>query len=241
MPAAVTSFDTLIAAVVSTLNRGDLADEVAGWISFCEDRFEGAVGEAADIAETGAVAPGGVRIREMLTRSTSVITARYIALPTGFLEMKRLRTLATATSDPFKVEQVTPDEITEKRQRAVRNSAIFLQPSDRPVNLPNYYAIENQIEFDVDPSEFDDDLPYAEFLYYQKLTRLSASNASNVLLARSPSAYFYGTLVHSAPFLLDDARIQTWEAAYQTTVGGLNATDRKRAGSLISRVPGPTP
>lgn len=198
----------------------------------------------AEERHRGAVENGGVRIREMLTRDTSQITSRYLDLPTTFIEMKRLRVQATLALDPWPLTQVTPDEITTYRQKAARNNVqIFSNSMYRPANLPKFYAVQDQIEFDVDPSDFDDDLPYAEFLFYDldKVEPLSSSNASNAILARASGLYLYGTLVHSAPFLMDDARIETWEAAYQTLVSGVNAVDRKRGGQIASRVSGSTP
>jgi hypothetical protein len=223
---AIDTYDELVEEIASTLNRADLTDDIPGFIALAEERHR-----------------DDVRIREMLTRSTVQITARYMDMPTGFIEMKRLRAMATTTADPWNVQQVTPDEITDKRQRAVRLGTYFVLPSARPRNLPNYYAVESQLEFDIDPSEFDDDEPYAEFLYYdsRKVAALSASNASNVILVKAPGLYLYGALVHSAPFLLDDERIATWETAYQERLAKVNATDRKRAGSLVSRVVGSTP
>ena len=228
---AITTRDELIAVVASTLNRTDLTSDIPGWISLCEQRHR------------GAVENGGVRIREMLTRDTSQITSRYLDLPTDFIEMKRLRVQATTTADPWPVTQVTPDEITGYRQKAARSQAIFTWSRARPANLPLFYSVQDQIEFDVDPSDFDDDLPYAEFLFYDgaKVLPLSDSVASNAILARASGLYLYGTLVHSAPFLMDDARIETWEAAYQALVAGVNAVDRKRGGQIASRVSGSTP
>lgn len=229
--AGITTYSELVAAVASTLNRSDLDSDIPGWITLAEERHR------------GAVENGGVRIREMLTRSTEQITSRYLDLPDTFIEMKRLRVQATLLLDPWQVTQVTPDEITEYRRKAARNSSVFAFGQMRPVNLPNFYSVQDQIEFDVDPSEFDDDLPYAEFLFYDsdKVLPLSEDEPSNVILARSSGLYLYGTLVHSAPFLGDDARIEVWEAAYQSILSGVNALDRKRGGQIASRVVGATP
>jgi hypothetical protein len=162
-------------------------------------------------------------------------------LPTGFLELKRLRLSATTTGRPYHVDQITSDELSKYwRSTASGNSANY-PTLERPANMPRYVAIDDVFEFDVDPSEFTDDEPYAQILYYKRLTALSDDTQTNALLSKAPGAYFYGALVHSAPFLLDDERIATWEAAYQSIVDKLNATDRKRAGPLIPKLPGRTP
>jgi hypothetical protein len=221
---AIADYDGLLAAVASTLNREDLTADIPNWVSLAEERHK-----------------TDVRIREILEREEVEIDARYIALPTGFLEMKLLRAMAVSGGDPYTVDEVSSAEMTVRRQRAIRGQQLALNPWDRPANIPRYYAVDDNIEFDVDPSEFTEDEPFAEILFYKAVTPLSSSVASNAILARAPGVYLYGALVHSAPFLLNDERIETWEGAYTALVTGLNKNDRKRAGPLVSRVVGSTP
>jgi len=51
---------------------------------------------------------------------------------------------------------------------------------------------------------------------------LSDSTTTNWLLEYYPDAYLYGSLVHSAPYLKEDARLQTWAALYQSAVDAIN-------------------
>lgn len=46
--------------------------------------------------------------------------------------------------------------------------------------------------------------------YHRKLTALSDSNTSNWLLDEHPDIYLYASLLESAPYLRDDARLDTW-------------------------------
>ena len=46
--------------------------------------------------------------------------------------------------------------------------------------------------------------------YYKSLTALSDSNASNDILTNYPELYLYGALAESAPFIMQDERINTW-------------------------------
>jgi hypothetical protein len=59
-------------------------------------------------------------------------------------------------------------------------------------------------------------------VYYGKPTALSDSNATNWLLTYYPDAYLYGSLMHSAPYLADDGRIQIWAALLQSAIDGIN-------------------
>jgi hypothetical protein len=69
-----------------------------------------------------------------------------------------------------------------------------------------------------------DDIYTGELLYFAKIPALSDAATTNWLLTDSPDAYLYGALVHSAPYLKDDARIQVWAALYQSAIDNLNAS-----------------
>jgi hypothetical protein len=46
--------------------------------------------------------------------------------------------------------------------------------------------------------------------YYGTPTPLGKDNATNSMLKRAPDALLYGALLHSAPYVGDDPRLQTW-------------------------------
>ena len=60
-----------------------------------------------------------------------------------------------------------------------------------------------------------------ELVYYAKVPALE-SNATNWLLTNSPDIYLYGSLLHSAPYLQDDARLAVWAQLYSAAVTRLN-------------------
>ena len=51
---------------------------------------------------------------------------------------------------------------------------------------------------------------------------LSDGTRSNFILEQHPDIYFYGSLLHSAPYLDDDARLSTWSALYDSAVSRFN-------------------
>lgn len=61
--------------------------------------------------------------------------------------------------------------------------------------------------------------------YYARIPSLGADQPSNAILQASPALYLYGALVQSAPFLADDARLQTWGTLYQQAADALQAAD----------------
>lgn len=85
------------------------------------------------------------------------------------------------------------------------------------------------------------DAPIA-LTYYAKIPALSNANTTNWLLTKAPMAYLYGSLLHAAPFGMDDARIQTYGTLFSQAVGGLIKSDAMgRYARSVSRVRGPTP
>ena len=65
-----------------------------------------------------------------------------------------------------------------------------------------------------------------------------AIDGKNWLLTASPSAYLYGSLVHSAPYLRDDERIALWDKMYKDALHTLQGgSDRAMtSGSRITRI-----
>ena len=162
-----------------------------------------------------------VRIKQMITRAAITIDDRNVAFPTGHLETINLKLL---TSPVTILTYMNMHELDRVRQESTGTPSFFTEASD--------------FEFDVAPaSAFS-----GQISYYQSLTPLSASNPSNILLVRAPDAYLYGALAASAPFLLDDARVTTWNSFYKDAVSGLKNVDGKsKPGPQVSRVAGPTP
>lgn len=161
-----------------------------------------------------------VRIREMLTRSSLTVDDRYVDLPTGFLEAKTLRLLTTPVT--------VMTYLNQHEMNRVRSET---------TGKPTYFTVHSQFEFDKSP-----DSSYSgEVIYYKSQTALSDSNTSNDILSKAPDLYLYGALVASAPFLLNDERIQVWAALYKDAKDALNLMDRRGVGPLVARAAGATP
>lgn len=163
-----------------------------------------------------------IRIKEMLTRASLTVNARQISLPTRFLEAKTIRLL---TNPVTILTNVNYHDMNRLR--------------DETSGKPKYFTVSNEIEFDKTP-----DSSYSgEIVYYKAFAALSDSATSNDLLTRAPDAYLYGALVASAPFLMDDARIQVWNNMYNLAAEGLAHSNRQEGhvGPIISRPAGDTP
>ena len=143
-------------------------------------------------------------------RTSQTIDAQYEDLPTDFLEVVRYY---VTSSDTNSLELISQGEMLERRERNLNTSG-----------KPQYYAITaGQAEFYPTP----DGTYTAELYYMQRITALSISNTSNWVLQYYPDAYLYGSLVHSAPYLADDARSQVWAALYQNAINAINMESEK--------------
>lgn len=208
------SLDTyagLKAAIADYLDRDDLTDQIDDFI---------------DIAESAH--RDEVRFREILERGTLTFSDgdRTVALPADFAAMKYIRLLnpTSGASRRYlpRLTQLSEDELTD------------LSSNDE--GPPKYFAVEEQIEFDC---EADQDYT-GDILYYKQMTALSDANTSNELLVRAPELYLYGALKNSAPFLLEDERIGTWQNLYGQALDRVNMSAKTdyRSGPQVARVKG---
>jgi hypothetical protein len=139
----------------------------------------------------------------MEVRATTPLDTQYSALPERWLEVIRLK----IDTDALRlIDQATLLDYSQAR--------------DGTTGQPCYYAITNGT-LEVFP--IPDQAYTGEMVYYEKITALSDSNVSNWVLEHNPDAYLYGALVHSAPYLQDDARAAVWASMYQNAVDAANA------------------
>jgi len=143
-------------------------------------------------------------------RSTAEIDTQYSAIPADFLEAVRFY---ITSGDTRPLELISQAEMLDRKFRNLNTSG-----------QPAYYAITAG-EIEVYP--VPDGTYTAELYYMANLPALSDSNTSNWLLQYYPDAYLYGSLIHSAPYLKDDARLQVWAALYQSAIDGINAESEK--------------
>ena len=175
------------AAVASWLARSDLTSQIPDFITLAEAKLNRAL-----------------RTRQMEQRSTAD-AAEYMALPTGFLELRNIQVNGTPN---YTLEQRAPWEMD------ALDDGVAGRPS-------RYCLLANQIQLAPVP-----DATYTlEIDYYEVIPPL-ASNSSNWLLAAAPDIYLYGALLEAAVFMLDDPRVPLWRDAYSTVISQLQSADR---------------
>ena len=150
-----------------------------------------------------------LRTRKMLKSATASMTAgdARVALPTDFLEV---RDLYTQGNPRMPVTYMSPSAFT-RDARADESG------------LPVFYTVLSA-EFQFAP--MPDTVYVLEILYYAQPPVLSGSNSSNVFLANYPDALLYGALLEAEPYLINDARSQTWATLYDRAIKNIQDSDQ---------------
>jgi len=151
-----------------------------------------------------------IRHWRMENRATAEVDGQYSAIPADFLEPIRLH---LETGDYRTLELISQSEMQSLRMKSADTSG-----------KPFYYAL-TQGELEVFPTP--DGAYDLEMNYYAKIPSLSSSNQTNWVLQNFPDAYLYGALVHTAPFLGEDARITTWATLFQNARDGIVGDNEK--------------
>lgn len=194
----------------------ELKTEIATWLDRTDltSQIPGFI-ELAEASMNRAL-----RTFEMETRSQATATAEYLALPADFLSIREIH-LESSPDKPL--EYMSPQHM--KGTIAAGETGI-----------PGAYTlVDNQIQLAPVPSGSNT----VEIIYYQKIPALTASNASNWILASHPDLYLYASLRFAEQYLMNDERSEYWSNAAAGVIMSIQSQDKKkRIGStpLIPRV-----
>lgn len=141
-------------------------------------------------------------------RAVADVSSRLFALPDDWLEAVRIHDPNTAT----RLDLISHAELQDLRAASALPGA------------PRKYAfVGAEIEFyPVPDGEY-----LIEMVYRAEIPALSNSTTSNWVLQYFPDAYLYGSLIHSAPYLAEDSRLQTFAALFNAAVEGINSDDAR--------------
>jgi hypothetical protein len=150
-----------------------------------------------------------LRTRQMLEIATVATTGgdATIALPTDFLE---IRDVFVQGNPRMPVTYLSPSAFT-RNARADESG------------LPVFYTI---LESEILLAPKPDTVYTVEVLYYGKPVVLSNANPSNVFLVNYPDALLYGSLLEAEPYLINDARSQTWGALFDRAIKNIQDSDQ---------------
>ena len=184
----------------------ELKTAIAEWLN--RDDLTSTIPDFITLAEESMAL--NMRHWRMENRATATLDSQYEALPARFVAPIRL---SLTGGNTYALEQVSQAQLLDRRSQASNVSG-----------RPQYYAL-TQGEIEVFPTP---DADYTlELVYYEKAEALSDSNTTNWILDNYPSVYLYGSLMHTAPFLKDDPRLQVWASLYQQGVASVNGDEEK--------------
>lgn len=153
-----------------------------------------------------------LRIKAMEYRDSALtLSDEYTALPTGFIEFKKITNNAAPYTDLSLVD------------------SSFLADHFGNDHSSNdlYYAIQgNKIRVSTGVTSVD-------AIYFKKFDALSGSVATNDVLTNFPSLYLWGCLKYAALFFKDDPA--QWEAKFEQSLSSANTSENRSrySGSTI--------
>ena len=162
-----------------------------------------------------------LRTRQMIVRANASFNVEFGATPADFLEVRSFK--LSGTNPPTPLSFMTIDALDAESTKFTASGR------------PKFFGIVGG-QFRLVPTP--DSNYTTELTYYAKLAKLSNANTTNWLLTSNPDIYLYGSLLQAAPYLQDDARIQTWATLYERALNDSQTADDRSAssgGALLTR------
>jgi hypothetical protein len=152
-------------------------------------------------------------------RVTTTLDERFENVPTDWLESNHLY-----LSDGASIEYASVAEIS--RKKILTNDL---------AGKPRLFTINSgQFEFFPAPDE-----SYTlTMVYFARIPAFSLDADDNWLITNYPDVYLYGSLLQSAPYLAEDARIAVWAQLYSAAIKNLSDDSQKArssGGPLVMR------
>ena len=191
-----------------------LQSEIASWLN--RDDLSSIIPTFIQFVESDV--NSRLRHQKMVVRAQATSNQEYVQLPGDWLEAINIHIVDGAQPLRF----VTLDEADRINKQQI-------------VTQPSFYSImDDALEIVPAPGSNID----IEMIYYGKIPALSNQNTSNWLLVKAPDLYLYGSLVHAAPYLLDDQRVGLFANMYNSRLEALALESDKAVhsgGPLVAR------
>jgi hypothetical protein len=151
-----------------------------------------------------------LRIRQMLKSVTTVTVASdaTVEIPSDFLQA---RDFVVMTNPIQPLSYSSPSSLSN-------------DPRTSEVGVPKSYTI---LASECQLAPAPDGIYTLKMLYFAAPAYLSVSNVSNVFLNVAPDGLLYGALVEAEPYLMNDARINTWGSMYDRAITSLIKSDEE--------------
>ena len=204
---AINTYATLQTAVANWLDRSDLTDRIPEFIALAEARMNRNL-RLSLMLNVDQTTLGGA--------TALVAGTRDYDLPSGYLQMLdfHLRTSPITTLSYITTENMNRMWAGSQQGRP-KTYTIF---SDNASGTPT-----KKVRLGPAPDTAYD----YQIMFYKKIDALSTVNTTEAMLTDNPDVYLYGSLLEAEPFLMNDARVQLWAAAFKEAVDSLQEQDNK--------------
>jgi hypothetical protein len=196
-------------------NYNDLLVAAANWLA--RDDLNARIPEFVALFE--AAANRELRVRDMEQRAycTTVDGQRLYAWPTDMVELRYIKIDGTP---PTVLQYLNPEQ--------------FESQDPQVGGTPRYWSdIQAALCLWPTPTEG----LTVQIDYYRRLDLANAGESGNWLIRRHPDIYLYGTLMQAEPYLMNDARVETWRSLLNAAADQLrNAEWRIKAGAMPAMV-----
>jgi hypothetical protein len=149
-----------------------------------------------------------LRIRQMLKTVTTTTTGGdpTVALPSDFLETRDFY----VSTNPIQPLTFSSPAIFSRNTNTTQ--------SGKPLN---YTILASEFKL----SPVPDSNYTLEMLYYAAPVFMDDTVSSNAFMANAPDALLYAALLEAEPYLMNDARINTWGSLYDRAIATLSKSD----------------
>jgi len=218
---ALTSYEGLKREIVNLSHRDDI--ELGETLT---SPINGLAATFIDIAESEMLANQTeiLKLRGEEARATDTLStsSRYLALPTGYKAMRRVRL------------ELSGDRSSDVKYRAPEQLTIL-----STTGIPRFFTVTSEIEFDRLP----DSAYSVELQYYADILPLSTTNATNDVLTNYPNVYLFGAMWALKNWADEQGESDRYYGMFMRAIKGANKKSRKgRYGPApIMRIKGSTP
>lgn len=191
---------------MSFTSYADLQTTIAGYLARSD--LTSQIPDFIRLAETRL--RRDLRIRQMLKSVTTATVAgdSTVELPSDFLEVRDFVIVGNPVQP---LNYYSPSAFN-------RNTRSW--ESGKPLD---YTVLANDFQL----APIPDSVYTAKMFYFAAPAFLSDTNTSNVFLANTPDALLYGALLEAEPYLMNDARINTWGTMFDRAMASITRSDEQ--------------
>jgi len=184
----------------------ELKTAVANWLD--RDDLADRIPEFIALAEARMNRVLRLRMMESKYTASTIASQRNYALPARYIQMRNFQ---LNTSPITSLSYVSPEIYDRLWGGSQGGTPLF------------YTIIANELQLGPIPGS----VITMEMLFYKKVSALSASNTTEVMLTDNPDVYLYGALLEAEPFVMNDERIGVWAQGFEKAIVDLQEQDNK--------------